>query len=488
MKSKFMAAMSTPGLSLLMALALLSGGPLLAWVQPGTPSPSATALEPIAVEDSADLFGDAPANRLAPQLFFSKIVDDDTPDPGQLITYTLVISNGEPIDVTQAVISDSLASGLTFAGPVTLDPPGAGMPGTAPPTLVTSLTITAGQWVTVTYPVTVNIGLGGSTVITNTAAITWAQATLPQTDTATITVNNVAPLAIDDAYTTTEDVALSVPAAGVLINDTDPNGDLLTAVKDSDPISGTLMLSADGSLVYTPALDYSGVATFTYHAHDGTESSNIATVVITTMAENDAPVAWGDAYSTIEDMPMFVPPPGVLDNDEDVDGDLLTAVKDSDPVSGTLTLNADGSVIYTPIPDYYGVVTFTYHAHDEIEDSNVVTVLITVRGENDAPLAVDNVYTTTKDATLIVPPPGVLGNDEDADDDLLMAIGESEPISGTLALSADGSFAYTPTLDYCGVVTFTYYAHDGDLESNVATVTITMTLTRYRIYLPVILR
>jgi VCBS repeat-containing protein len=91
------------------------------------------------------------------------------------------------------------------------------------------------------------------------------------------------------------------------------------------------------------------------------------------------------------------------------------------------------------------------------------------------PVAADDGYSTAEDTSLTVATPGVLGNDSDADDDALMAVLVSTPTSGTLAFDADGSFVYTPTLDFNGVVTFTYRANDGTSDSNAATVTITVT-------------
>jgi VCBS repeat-containing protein len=67
----------------------------------------------------------------------------------------------------------------------------------------------------------------------------------------------------------------------VLLNDTDVDNDPLTAVLDSAPSHGTLILGTDGSFTYTPAASFSGVDTFTYHASDGLADSNIATVQIT---------------------------------------------------------------------------------------------------------------------------------------------------------------------------------------------------------------
>jgi uncharacterized repeat protein (TIGR01451 family) len=216
----------------------------------------------------------------APVLSVSKTADDGTPDPGQVVTYTLVIRNLGPITATQGVVSDSLASGLTFAGPVTVEPPEAGTPGAGPPFLVTGLAVDAGGQVTVTYPVSVNTGIGGGTVIRNTAAVTCAQATKLRTGMAEVIVQNVAPLAAGDAYTTTATAPLVVAAPGVLGNDSDLNDDLLAATLEDGPASGTVALAADGSFVYTPTLGYTGLVTFSYRADDGVEASNAATVTI----------------------------------------------------------------------------------------------------------------------------------------------------------------------------------------------------------------
>ena len=119
--------------------------------------------------------------------------------------------------------------------------------------------------------------------------------------TITVTAVNDAPVAADDAYSTAEDTALTVAAPGVLGNDTDPDGDPLTAVLVSGPSHGTLTLNADGSFTYTPAANFNGTDSFTYRASDGTADSNLATVTITVTAVNDAPAATDDAYSTAED-------------------------------------------------------------------------------------------------------------------------------------------------------------------------------------------
>jgi hypothetical protein len=95
---------------------------------------------------------------------------------------------------------------------------------------------------------------------------------------------NTAPVAVNDSYATNQGILLQVPAPGVLGNDTDADNDPLTAVLGTGPANGTLQLNANGSFTYTPATGFSGSDSFTYRAHDGTTTSNLATVSITVNA------------------------------------------------------------------------------------------------------------------------------------------------------------------------------------------------------------
>ena len=97
------------------------------------------------------------------------------------------------------------------------------------------------------------------------------------------------PAAASDAYTVNEDTPLAVAAPGVLGNDSDPDGNPITAVKLTDPAHGTVVLNSNGSFTYTPAPDYNGSDAFTYQASDGTLSSATATVTITVNPVNDPP-------------------------------------------------------------------------------------------------------------------------------------------------------------------------------------------------------
>ena len=190
---------------------------------------------------------------------------------------------------------------------------------------------------------------------------------------------------------------------------------------------------------------------------------------------NSAPVALDDSYTTAEDTALNVSAPGVLGNDSDVDADPLTAIIVSQPSHGAVTLNGNGSFNYQPATNYHGSDSFTYKANDGQADSGIATVTLTVTGQNDPPVAVDDSYSTAEDTQLTISAPGVLANDSDVDADPLTAIIVSQPTHGSVILSGNGSLTYQPATNYHGSDSFTYKANDGQADSGVATVTLTVT-------------
>ena len=110
---------------------------------------------------------------------------------------------------------------------------------------------------------------------------------------------NTPPTADDDSASTPEDTLLSVTApAGILSNDSDVDGDSLTAILDTTTANGILSLNTDGSFSYTPNANFFGTDSFTYFANDGLANSTAATVTTTVNPINDPPVAVADNYST----------------------------------------------------------------------------------------------------------------------------------------------------------------------------------------------
>jgi VCBS repeat-containing protein len=263
---------------------------------------------------------------------------------------------------------------------------------------------------------------------------------------------------------------------GVLANDTDVESDLLPfAALVSGPAHGALFWNGDGTFTYTPDAGFHGTDSFTYRTGDGQADSNVATVTLTVTPVNDVPVAADDSYTTTEDTPFTIAAPGILANDSDADGDPLQAILVSGPAHGTVALNANGALTYAPAANFNGTDSFTYKANDGTANSNVATVFVTVIPVNDAPVAANDSYTTTEDTTLTVAAPAILANDTDVDSPVLTASLVSGPAHGSMALNANGSFSYTPLANYFGPDSFTYKVNDGQADSNVATVTLTVT-------------
>ena len=293
-------------------------------------------------------------------------------------------------------------------------------------------------------------------------------------DQVSVTANapaNSAPTAASDTYTTDEDAVVTVAAPGVLANDTDADGDALTAVLATGPAHGALSLNADGSFTYTPSANFNGTDAFTYRASDGSATSGLATVQIAVTAVNDPPVALDDAATTNEDTAVLV---SVLANDSDVDSaiSLTSFIILTLPLHGTTQMVDPATILirYTPFLDFHGTDTFTYRICDVASACDTAIVSITVLSVNDAPVASDDTYATNEDVALTVPAPGILANDTDVSADQLTALLVAGPTHGALTLNADGSFNYTPNLNFAGSDSFTYRASDGAAMSAIATV------------------
>lgn len=194
-------------------------------------------------------------------------------------------------------------------------------------------------------------------------------------------------------------------------------------------------------------------------------------------SSNTPPVAENDSYTTKEDTQLAVSEPGILINDTDANDDPLTAILVTDVSSGNLALNADGSFIYTPDDDFYGTDTFTYVANDDFAESNIATVNIAVTPANDAPVANDQSVTTDRDTAKAITLTAT-----DVDGDPLTWIIVDTPAHGTLSGTAP-NLIYTPDENYYRQVSFTFKVNDGKVDSNVATVRISVT-GFYRQFLP----
>lgn len=194
----------------------------------------------------------------------------------------------------------------------------------------------------------------------------------------TVIPANDAPTGIDDSYSVDEDSILTVPARGVLGNDSDIDGDALTAQLLSGTLFGTVTLNPDGSFTYATSPNFNGADSFTYRASDGTDTSNTATVSINVISVNDLPMANDDSATTLRDTPVSIP---VLANDSDVDG-TPSILSTTIPTGGTVSINPDGTVTYTPNTGFSGTDSFSYTITDGADtDSATVTITVTTSTE-----------------------------------------------------------------------------------------------------------
>lgn len=395
--------------------------------------------QPLAVDDSRSVTKNTSGN------VFSLLSNDTT---GRTVINGPASDGGDSITITSRTLPNNGGTATITGGGTTITySPLAGFSGTE----------------TFTYTVTDSMG--------STA-----------TATVTVTVNNTAPTADNDGvYSTSEDTALNVPAgSGVLVGDSDANGDSITAIKLTNPSKGSVTLNTNGSFTYTPSLNQTGADSFTYRAYDGTDYSAAATVTLSITAVNDAPTAANDSYSTDEGVAVVRnAATGVRANDSDPETATasLTVTLVANPSNGTLTLGSDGSFTYTPNAYYNGFDSFTYRVSDGALQSNIATATINVAAVNDPPVAVNDTYAATEDTPLVVAAgSGVLANDTDVEGNPLSAVLVTAPSKGSLTLNANGSFTYTPNLNTNGADTFQYRANDGFVNSNnIATVMIGVT-------------
>ncbi len=294
--------------------------------------------------------------------------------------------------------------------------------------------------------------------------------------TVSITVNpvNDAPVAVNDAATLAEGASSDVNVAA---NDTDVDGtiDLTSIVITQQPVNGTLVVNANGTVTYTHNGSETTSDSFKYTIRDNSGAvSNIATVTLTITPVNDAPVAVNDAGTLDEGGTTSI---NVAANDTDVDGtiDVATIAIVALPANGNAVANADGTVTYTHNGSETTSDSFTYTIKDNNGlVSNVATVVITVNPVNDAPVAVNDVGNTTSGGITNI---NVASNDTDADGtvDVATVVIVTLPTNGTAVANADGTVTYTHDGSATTSDSFTYTIKDNlGLVSNVGTVNVTI--------------
>ncbi len=248
--------------------------------------------------------------------------------------------------------------------------------------------------------------------------------------------------------------------------------DLNDAFKDSDSAlnfsvsgnSNVLVSIENGIATISPTADWNGSETLTFTATDPSGESISQTVNFTV-----APVAdiVADKATVVEDMPTIIK---VLGNDTfEGDDKVVSLDTNNGPANGTVSVNPDGSVTYTPNDNYHGTDSFTYIVTSGgVSESTTVNVDVTP--ENDAPVAKDDTTITDEDTPVTI---DVLPNDTDVDGDKLSIESASVPKEQGTVEVVNGKLVFTPAENFNGDAEITYTVTDGQLTDE-AKVTVTV--------------
>ncbi|TVX93463.1 Ig-like domain-containing protein [Paenibacillus agilis] len=281
-----------------------------------------------------------------------------------------------------------------------------------------------------------------------------------------ITLNppaNTIPVAVASTISTTKNTAVT----GTLLG-TDADGDNLTYSIVQPPGKGTTTLNTrTGSYTYIPNNNATGSDTIIFKVNDGTVDSLPAIVTVTIVAVNSAPVADDDTLSVTEDTPKA----GKV-TATDIDGDSLIYSVLDNPKKGTVTFDASGAFTYTPHTNATGTDSFMFKANDGTVDSNPATIAVAIVPVNDTPVSVNSTLSVTEDTYA----EGILSA-ADVDVDVLQYSIVTQPAKGTVTIidSATGAYKYVPNANVTGIDSFTFKANDGAVDSNTASVAVTIT-------------
>lgn len=259
-----------------------------------------------------------------------------------------------------------------------------------------------------------------------------------------IEMTNAAPVAQNDSYQVGEDEELTVTAAaGVLANDTDPDGDSISLKPEllSTVQNGQLILAPDGSFQYIPNQDFFGIDSFSYQIKDPAGLVSAATVVLNVLAQNDPPVVQAASFSVNHNTPLSVAAPGLLAYASDVDDQNLTL--DGQvvvaPTKGSVQLSEDGSFTYSANSQATGSDSFVFRVLDSAAASSTGTVVINIIYQASAPVLADASYQIFANSPNGYQFAQLTAADSDPNDTVLFSIVSGND-AGIFSLSSTGLF------------------------------------------------
>jgi len=170
---------------------------------------------------------------------------------------------------------------------------------------------------------------------------------------------------------------------------------------------------------------------------------------------NGAPIAEDDVATTPEDTSTTIT---VLGNDHDPDGDPLHVTAVFNGQGSSSVVKPDGTIAYTPGPDFYGTDVVSYNIADGRGGADTGRISISVSPVNDAPRPVDDYASVLQGNSVTV---AVLTNDWEPDGDALAVTSVSDPAHGTTRINPDRTVTYTPDAGFVGRESFSYVIDDG---------------------------
>ena len=373
-----------------------------------------TARRPIAKDDSASVAGDSTSNAI------EVLANDSDPDGGTLSISAVTAPAHGSAQVSGSHITYTPTPG--FVGNDTFD-----------------------------YTISNSKGLTASAHVTVSVTAVVVEPAKP-------------PVARNDTAATPYATAITI---AVLANDSDPNGYPLAVASATAPAHGAAHINADGTITYTPASTFAGADTFSYSIDNGHGGSASATVTIT-VRPPAPPIARDDSATTPFATPVVI---AVLANDSDPAGFPLSVTSAGPAADGTVQVNADGSVTYSPAATFVGSDSFPYTISNGHGGSASAKVSVTVLAPQGTLSAIDDTAKTPYATAVVI---NLLANDSGPAGLTLSITQVTAPAHGTVQIGTNGFVNYKPSPSFNGGLdTFVYTVSDG-LDVATATVTVTV--------------
>ncbi len=412
-----------------------------------------------------------------PKLSIDKTADKATyAAVGEVITYSYLVSNTGNVTIDAISVADDKIASVSCP--------------------VATLIAGASTTCTATYTITQADMDAGKVTNVATANGTPTGGTLtPPTDTVTVTAQPTPIVANDDTM-----APVSGSTGGntptVLVNDTLNGTPVTTGTVDlhstgtsstgtalgltTPPTAGSITMNPDGTLTIAPGTT-AGTYTYTYEICEKLNTSNCDTAVATVVVGASPIVANNDSATTPQNTPVTV---SVLGNDTldgvPADPAKVTVTQVNPPANGSVVINTDGTVTYTPNTGFAGTDTFTYQICENLNPTNCATATVTITVLPNTIEAIDDSGTTEQNTPVTTP---VTGNDTTTgtrlDPGALTIV--TPPAHGSTVVNTDGSVTYTPNPNFSGTDTYVYQICDVSKPTascDTATVTIIVTPNR----------